>query len=79
MVQSREESERHPARSVCSGAALSLRLRDCREKNGRNWEVSRKRGRRGEKKEEGGKEKKRETEQAVLVFCHTPSGIRCYL
>lgn len=41
---------------------------------GRCWE-------RGEGKKGGGRRKKnkREKEQAVLVFCHTPSGIQCYL
>lgn len=38
-------------------------------------------GKEGKKKEEGegGKKKKGEKEQAVLVFCHTPSGFGCYL
>lgn len=77
MVTSGEESARDPARSVRSGATLSLWLRDYREKKGRNWEVLRKRGK--GKKEEGGKRNKSEKEQAVLVFCPPPSGVRCYL
>lgn len=42
-------------------------------------------GKEGKKKKkeeeevEGGKKKKGEKEQAVLVFCHTPSGFGCYL
>lgn len=89
MVKSREESERDPARCVCSGATLSLWLRDYREKNGRNWEVLRKRGR-GKKGGERKKEQERERagspgflshplRHAVLSLTHRPTFYLTYL
>lgn len=71
MVKSRAALGRDPA-SRCSAATVALWLRDRGEKEGRNWEVLRKRGRGGGKEEGGEKKNKREKEQAVLVFLSHP-------
>lgn len=79
MVKSREESERDPAHSVCFAvrATVALQLRDAGEQKERGREKLG--GVEEEGKTEGEKKNKREEEQAALVFCHTPSGILCYL
>lgn len=64
MVESKEECERDPARSVCSGAMLSLWLRDYREKKGRNWEVLRKRGSKKKRRREEKRTRERESRQS---------------
>lgn len=51
MVKSRAAAGRDPARSLCSAATVALWLRDYGEKEGRNWEVLRKRGREKEEQE----------------------------
>lgn len=56
-------------------SVMQRREGDRKREIGRCWERGKKKG--GEEKKK--KKNKREKEQAALVFCHTPSGILCYL
>lgn len=88
MVKSRAALGRDPA-SLCSAATVALWLRDYGEKEGRNWEVLRKRGREKRRREE---KKEQERERAgspgflshplrhpVLSLTHRPTFYLTYL
>lgn len=70
MVKSRAALGRDPA-SPCSAATVALWLRDYGEKEGRNWEVLRKRGRE-KRRREGKKEQERERAGSPGFFVTPP-------